>query len=63
MTTKSFHAAVVDAINRGDDADTVGAVAGMIAGRIYGISQENIINGLQLKEQLLKTLQKIIGSD
>jgi hypothetical protein len=35
----------------------------MIAGRIYGISQENIINGLQLKEQLLKTLQKIIGSD
>jgi ADP-ribosylglycohydrolase len=49
--------------DRGDDADTVGAVTGMIAGRIYGISQENLINGLQLKEQLLKTLQKIIGSD
>jgi ADP-ribosylglycohydrolase len=26
----------VDAINRGEDADTVGAVTGMIAGRIYG---------------------------
>jgi ADP-ribosyl-[dinitrogen reductase] hydrolase len=26
----------VDAINRGGDADTVGAVAGMLAGRIYG---------------------------
>ena len=37
-TTKSFHAAIVDAINRGEDADTVGAVAGMIAGRIYGNS-------------------------
>jgi ADP-ribosyl-[dinitrogen reductase] hydrolase len=35
-TTKSLHAAVVNAINRGDDADTVGAVTGMIAGRIYG---------------------------
>jgi ADP-ribosyl-[dinitrogen reductase] hydrolase len=41
MTTKSFHSAVVDAINRGDDADTVGAVSGMIAGRIYGI-QDNL---------------------
>ena len=37
-TTKSFHAAIVDAINRGEDADTVGAVTGMIAGRIYGVT-------------------------
>jgi ADP-ribosylglycohydrolase len=36
-TTKSFHAAIVDAINRGEDADTVGAVTGMIAGSIYGL--------------------------
>ena len=31
-----FDDAVVDAINRGGDADTVGAVTGMICGRIYG---------------------------
>jgi len=36
LSTKSCHAAIVDAINRGGDADTVGAVTGMIAGRIYG---------------------------
>lgn len=36
LRTSSFKDAVVDAINRGGDADTVGAVAGMIAGRIYG---------------------------
>lgn len=36
MSTDNFEDAVVDAINRGGDADTVGAVAGMMAGRIYG---------------------------
>jgi ADP-ribosyl-[dinitrogen reductase] hydrolase len=35
-TTSNFEEAVVDAITRGGDADTVGAVAGMLAGRIYG---------------------------
>jgi ADP-ribosyl-[dinitrogen reductase] hydrolase len=34
--TESFEDAVVHAINKGGDADTVGAVTGMIAGRIYG---------------------------
>lgn len=34
--TKSFEDAVVHAVNKGGDADTVGAVTGMIAGRIYG---------------------------
>jgi ADP-ribosyl-[dinitrogen reductase] hydrolase len=37
-TTRNFEDAVVDAINRGGDADTVGAVAGMLAGRIYGFA-------------------------
>ena len=36
LSTTSCHNAVVDAINRGGDADTVGAVTGMIAGRMYG---------------------------
>lgn len=35
-TSSSFEGTVIKAINRGHDADTCGAVAGMIAGRIYG---------------------------
>lgn len=33
-----FRDALEDAVNRGNDADTVGAVTGMLAGRIYGFS-------------------------
>ena len=33
LGTDSFEDAIADAINRGGDADTVGAVTGMIAGR------------------------------
>jgi ADP-ribosyl-[dinitrogen reductase] hydrolase len=33
----SFEEAVVNAVNLGDDADTVGCVAGALAGAIYGI--------------------------
>lgn len=36
LLTKCFEDAVVHAVNKGGDADTVGAVTGMIAGRIYG---------------------------
>ena len=36
--TDNFEDAVVHAINKGGDADTVGAVTGMIAGRLYGYS-------------------------
>jgi ADP-ribosyl-[dinitrogen reductase] hydrolase len=34
--TDSFEDAVVLAINLGDDADTVGAVTGQLAGAVYG---------------------------
>jgi ADP-ribosyl-[dinitrogen reductase] hydrolase len=37
--TSDFREAVLKAANLGDDADTVGAVTGQIAGRIYGESQ------------------------
>jgi ADP-ribosyl-[dinitrogen reductase] hydrolase len=36
-TTSSFEDAVVTAVNLGDDADTVAAVTGAIAGALYGI--------------------------
>lgn len=35
-TTNSFEAALVTAVNLGGDADTVGAVAGQLAGALYG---------------------------
>jgi ADP-ribosyl-[dinitrogen reductase] hydrolase len=36
-TTSSFSAAVLKAVNLGDDADSVGAVAGQLAGARYGL--------------------------
>ncbi len=36
QTTSSFEDCIIKAINLGYDADTTGAVAGMIAGRMYG---------------------------
>lgn len=40
FTTDSFESCVVDTANRGEDADTTGAIAGMLAGALYGV--ENI---------------------
>ena len=36
QNTDSFEEALITAVNRGHDADTVGAVTGQLAGRIYG---------------------------
>ena len=36
--TKSFEGAIVQAVNLGGDADTIGAIAGGLAGAIYGFS-------------------------
>ncbi len=38
-TTNTFEDCIIKAVNRGHDSDTVGAVAGMIAGRHYGLSK------------------------
>lgn len=36
LDTGSFEACLVDTVNRGGDADTTGAIAGMLAGALYG---------------------------
>lgn len=36
--TDDFRACLVDAVNRGGDADTTGAIAGMLAGAVYGMA-------------------------
>jgi ADP-ribosyl-[dinitrogen reductase] hydrolase len=38
-TTDCFEDCIIKAVNRGHDADTTGAVAGMIAGRFYGLEK------------------------
>lgn len=35
--TEDFESCLIDAVNRGGDADTTGAIAGMLAGAIYGV--------------------------
>jgi len=36
LDTDSFEACLIDVVNRGGDADTTGALAGMLAGALYG---------------------------
>ncbi len=37
-TTDSFETCLIDVVNRGGDADTTGAIAGMLAGACYGLA-------------------------
>ena len=37
MNTNSYEACVLAAVNLGDDTDTTAAVAGALAGTVYGI--------------------------
>lgn len=37
--TDSFQSCLVEVVNQGGDADTTGAIAGMLAGATYGVSQ------------------------
>ena len=39
FTTDTFEECLLDVVNRGGDADTTGAIAGMIAGSYYGIEE------------------------
>ena len=59
LTTKSFGAALLKAVNLGDDADTVGAVTGQIAGAIYGYSKvpKSLKDGLIDERKLYVTSQ------
>lgn len=38
FSTTSFEACLIDVVNRGGDADTTGAIAGMLAGARYGLA-------------------------
>ena len=65
-STGCFEDAIKYAVCRGNDADTVGAVAGMIAGRIYGIESipSKWLDALMMKDVLFQEAQDLyrIGS-
>ena len=51
ITTTSYKEAVLQAVNLGDDTDTVGAITGSLAGLYYGYDE--------IPEQWIKTLQRL----
>ena len=55
MSTGSFENAIKKAVCRGGDSDTVSAVTGMLAGRIYGLSAipDRWLDKLMMKDELL----------
>jgi len=61
IQTDSFEEALVDAVNRGYDADTVGAITGMLAGRIYGYSNipKRWTDKLMHHDKLMETAEKL----
>ena len=66
FTTDSFEDCVVETVNRGEDADTTGAIVGMLAGALYGAEaipkrwrdklDAQIANEIRLQTQTLLTL-------
>ena len=61
--TASFEEAVVLAVNLGDDADTVGAVTGQLAGALYGLSgiPGRWLDRLAWRERLSKAADDLLA--
>ena len=60
LNTDSFEDAISDAINRGGDADTVGAVTGMIVGRTKH-NRSEMRARIHLDKTLLAAGGKLLG--
>ena len=62
-TTNCFEDCVIQAVNRGHDADTTGAVAGMIAGRYYGLEKipSHFKDNLMWYEELYSTANDLFN--
>ena len=63
-STSSFEDAVIQAVNLGDDADTVGAVTGQLAGAVYGESSipDRWLDRLAWRIELKELAEMLIGS-
>lgn len=53
FSTDSFEECLIDVVNRGGDADTTGAIAGMIAGAYYGLEK--------IPARWIKSIDKEVG--
>lgn len=62
-TTSSFEEALILAVNLGQDADTVGAVTGQLAGAIYGASAipSRWLEPLACREEIEITADALMG--
>lgn len=62
--TRTFKDAVLLAVNLGDDADTVGALTGQIAGAAYGVSRvhEEWFRRLAWNERLVETSEQLYAA-
>ncbi len=60
LHTNSFEEAVIQTVNRGDDADSVGAVCGALCGAYYGEKAipKRWLDKIQLKEKIENLLQR-----
>jgi ADP-ribosyl-[dinitrogen reductase] hydrolase len=65
--TSSFEKALVMAVNKGYDADTVGAVTGMLAGRKYGLKgiPTRWLDKLMKRDELIDMAERLyaLGGD
>jgi ADP-ribosyl-[dinitrogen reductase] hydrolase len=63
-TTSSFEDALIAAVNLGDDADTVGAVTGQLAGAVYGLGAipPRWLAPLAWRDQLLHMAEQLIAN-
>lgn len=63
-STNSFEEAVLAAVNLGGDSDTIGAVAGQIAGAIHGLDgiPRKWIDGLHDHERLLDIAEQLFAA-
>ena len=60
--TSSFEDAVVDAVNLGGDADTIGAITGGLAGAIYGYSNIPARWVARLAPDVCQTIERAVGA-
>lgn len=63
QSTESFEEALIEAVNLGGDADTIGAVCGQIAGAYYGYSAipERWINAIKDREKIDRMIDDFIS--
>ena len=60
--TNTFEDAILKSVNLGNDADTVGAITGQLAGAFYGIDNisDELISGLSKSEEISVIVERLI---